>query len=31
MKKNYVPPHVTYLDFLRAEEPVSAPAASRKG
>lgn len=31
MKKNYVPPHVTYLDFLRTEEPVSAPAASRKG
>lgn len=31
MKKNYVPPHITYLEFLHVEEPVSAPGSSRKG
>ena len=25
MKKRYVPPHITYLEFLRLEEPASAP------
>ena len=31
MKKKYVPPHLTYLEFLRLEEPASAPAAPGKG
>ncbi|HTQ58634.1 MAG TPA: hypothetical protein VMI32_00295 [Candidatus Solibacter sp.] len=31
MKKKYVPPHLTYLEFLRIEEPLSAPGASGKG
>ncbi|MGC2528116.1 MAG: hypothetical protein WA639_10235 [Candidatus Acidiferrum sp.] len=26
MKKKYVPPHATYLEFLRLEEPVTAQA-----
>jgi len=31
MKKNYTPPQLTYLEFLRLEQPVSAPGSSRKG
>ncbi|MGC1413896.1 MAG: hypothetical protein WA817_01330 [Candidatus Acidiferrum sp.] len=26
MKKKYVPPHATYLEFLRLDEPVTAQA-----
>jgi hypothetical protein len=31
MKKTYTPPNLTYLEFLRAEEPISVPVGSRKG
>jgi hypothetical protein len=31
MKKKYVRPQLTYLEFLRVEEPVEAPGVSRKG
>jgi len=30
MKKNYVPPFVSYLQFLREEEPLPVPARSRE-
>ena len=30
MKKNYVPPFVSYLQFLREEEPLPVPARSSK-
>ncbi len=31
MKKKYVPPNLTYLEFLRVEETVSSPRRSREG
>lgn len=31
MKKKYVPPRLTYLEFLRFEEPVIARIGSREG
>jgi hypothetical protein len=31
MKKKYSPPSLTYLEFLRVENPASAQEASRKG
>jgi hypothetical protein len=31
MKKKYAPPALTYLEFLRLEDPVSAQGGSRKG
>lgn len=31
MKKKYMPPHLTYLEFLRIGEPIPAPEVSHKG
>jgi hypothetical protein len=31
MKKKYFPPTLTYLEFLRVEDPVSAREETRKG
>lgn len=31
MKKKYAPPSLTYLEFLRIEDPVSARGGSREG
>jgi hypothetical protein len=31
MKKQYVPPSLTYLEFLQIEYPLSTPESSRKG
>jgi hypothetical protein len=31
MKKKYTPPALTYLEFLRVEDPVSVGPGSRKG
>jgi hypothetical protein len=31
MKKKYSPPSLTYLEFLRVENPASSREASRKG
>ncbi|HKN76475.1 MAG TPA: hypothetical protein VJW94_14945 [Candidatus Acidoferrum sp.] len=31
MKKNYAPPNLTYLEFLRVENPVAVREGSRKG
>jgi hypothetical protein len=31
MKKKYVPPALTYLEFLRVDDPIAAQGGSRKG
>jgi hypothetical protein len=31
LKKKYAPPNLTYLEFLRVEDPVSVREGSRKG
>jgi len=31
MKKKYVPPSLSYLEFLRVEDPAPIPETSRKG
>jgi len=31
MKKQYAPPNLTYLEFLRVEDPVPARDGSSKG
>jgi hypothetical protein len=31
MRKKYAPPNLTYLEFLRVEDPVAAREESRKG
>ena len=31
MKKKYVPPALTYLEFLRVDNPIAAKGDSRKG
>jgi hypothetical protein len=31
MKKNYPPPNIAYLEFLRVADPVAAREGSRKG
>ncbi|HYL61829.1 MAG TPA: hypothetical protein VE077_04335 [Candidatus Methylomirabilis sp.] len=30
MKKEYTPPHLTYLEFLRVDEPTTARRGSRE-